>query len=225
MDATSAAYDQVAKAYHETVDPDGAGLRDPVFEELLGDVHDQNVLTIGCGQGRDARLLADLGATVTGVDSSERLLTYARQLEQDGPRGIRYVSGSAHDLAPFDDESFDGVVCYMALIDIPDLESTIAAIARVLRPGGWFAFSIVHPCHQPHLENIPGYFIEGRYRRAVRVVDWLPHHGYHRMLSTYVTQLANADLSIVRMIERPDEAAALETVPRLLYLRCHKSAL
>ncbi len=38
MDAESAAYDQVAEAYHEAIDPEGSGLRDPVFEDLVGAV-------------------------------------------------------------------------------------------------------------------------------------------------------------------------------------------
>lgn len=214
-----AAYDGIARTYHETVDPDGTGLRDPVFEQLVGDIAGQRVLAIGCGQGRDARLLADLGADVVGLDVSTKLLAYARQLEQSQPRGIRYVEGSAHDLAPFDDASFDGVVCHMALIDIPDLPSTITSVARVLEPNGWFVFSIVHPCYQPHVDAIPGYLVEGRYEKDV---DWLPQHAYHRMLSTYVNLMADVDLSITRMVEPPGAPDALRDVPNLLYFRCRK---
>src|SRR5262249_31336229 len=120
MQPTSA-YDAVADSYHQTIDPEGAGLQDPVFDALIGDVRDQEVIAVCCGQGRDSRRLADLGATVVGVDVSERLLTYARALEQANPRGIRYVLGDAQDLVAFDNGSFDGAVCHMALMDIPDL--------------------------------------------------------------------------------------------------------
>lgn len=219
----TAAYDDVAAAYHHTVDPEGAGLRDPAFDGLLGDLTGQRVLALGCGQGRDARRLADLGATVVGVDISAHLLAYARELERAGPRGIRYVEANAHGLAGLDDDSFDGVACYLALIDIPELAPTFASVARVLRSGGWFGFVIVHPCYQPHVENVGGYSVEGRYERAVRVVDWLPGHGYHRKLGTYVEELGAAGLTIEHMVEGPTPGAPApegDNVPHLLYIRC-----
>jgi ubiquinone/menaquinone biosynthesis C-methylase UbiE len=221
----TAAYDTIAMAYHRMVDPDGHGLRDPAFETLLGDIRGQRVLALGCGQGRDARLLAALGADVTGIDVSTRLLAYARELEGARPRGIRYVEGSAHDLAGFDDTCFDGVACYMALIDIPELSATFASVSRVLKPTGWFAFSIVHPCYQPHVENAGGYAVEGRYDRT-RTVDWLPPHGYRRRLATYVNLLAEHGLPIERMVESPGPHGPApedgDNVPHLLYVRCRR---
>src|SRR4051812_41631074 len=154
MEPGAAAYDEVADAYHEALDPEGLGLRDPVFQQLLTDVAGAHVLALACGQGRDARLLADLGATWVGVDVSEHMLEYARRFEQTTPRGVRYVRGDAQDLEAFDDESFDGIVAHMALMDIPKVEATVGSVARVLRPGGWFVFSIVHPCYQPHVEIV-----------------------------------------------------------------------
>ena len=71
-DGRAAAYDDVAEAYARTFD-DGEALRDPVFERLLGDLGGQQVLAVACGQGRDARLLADLGAHVVGIDISEQM--------------------------------------------------------------------------------------------------------------------------------------------------------
>src|ERR1700712_2401425 len=133
-----AAYDEVAESYRGSFDPDGTGLRDEVLEELLGDVAGQQVLALACGQGRDAPPLADLGAAVTGVDYSERMLEQARRYEQESPRGIAFVQGDAQTLAGLADDRFDGVVCHMALMDIPRLAPTVESVARVLRPRGWF---------------------------------------------------------------------------------------
>jgi ubiquinone/menaquinone biosynthesis C-methylase UbiE len=219
MEHTRAAYDDVAVRYNETLDPDGSGLIDPRLEDLVGDVQGRAVLSLACGQGRDARFLADRGAHVVGFDISERLLTYARQFEQDHPRGISYVHGDAQDLLPLDDETFDGVVCHMALMDIPELPPTIAAVARVLRPSGFFVLSIVHPCYGPHLEAIDDYLVDGPYEK-VAGPDWLPPRAHHRSLSTYVNTLAAAGFSITQMIEPPDELPAGPGVPNILYLRC-----
>ena len=219
MNRPPAAYDEVADAYSRARDPDGNGLVDPVLEELVGDVAGKDVLSLACGQGQDARLLARLGATVTGIDVSPEMLRYAREHEAAAPRGIAYVHGDAQELAVFADAGFDGVVCHMALMDIPDLASAIRSVARVLRADGWFVFSIVHPCFHAHVENTTDYLVDHRYRKQIPP-DWLPEHAYHRPLGTYVNELSQAGFRIERMAEvhwREEDAGG---VPGLLYARC-----
>ena len=138
-------YDDVAADYDEWVGAEGSVLADPTFTELAGRVDGQEVCAVACGQGREARYLATQGAVVTGVDLSEKLLAIARLHEEADPLGISYQHGDAQTLEGLAADSFDGVVCYMALMDIPDLASTVRAVARVLRPGGWFAFATFHP--------------------------------------------------------------------------------
>ena len=215
---TVAAYDDVADAYSRTLDPDGAGLVDPVLTELVGDVAGRDVLSLACGQGQDARLLARLGASVTGVDVSEGMLRHARRHEADRPRGIAYVHGDAQTLATFADESFDGVVCHMALMDIPDLAAAIGAVGRVLRAGGSFVFSIVHPCYAGHVANLDDYLRAHRYRKAVPP-DWLPAHAHHRPLGAYVDELAHVGLHLERLVEVHHRAEDQGGVPGLLYAR------
>ena len=232
MTKLTSAYDDLADAYHATVDPDGVGLSDPTFDALVGDVRGQRVAAIACGQGREARRLADLGADVVGIDASESLLEYARRLEHESPRGIEYVHGDAHDLRGLADDSYDGVVCHMALMDIPELEPTVRSVARVLVPGGWFVASIVHPCYKTPadgelVDHVDGsarritgrYFVEGPYSSATRW-EILPRVAYHRMLSTYVNTLVAAGLVVVRMVEPIGDRPVWKEVPGLLYLRC-----
>jgi ubiquinone/menaquinone biosynthesis C-methylase UbiE len=214
------AYDEVAAAYSRTLDPDGIGLVDPVLTELIGTVAGQDVLSLACGQGQDARLLAGLGATVTGIDISEEMLSHARRHEAADPRGITYVRGDVQDLSSFGDASFDGVVCHMALMDVPDLTATTRSLARVLKGSGWFVFSVVHPCYHPHVEIVSDYLVDHRYLKDVPV-DWLPPHAYHRALGTYVNELAQAGLRLTQVVEahmagRPADAGG---VPGLLYAR------
>jgi ubiquinone/menaquinone biosynthesis C-methylase UbiE len=213
-------YDDVADAYGRALDPEGAGLVDPVLIGLIGEVAGQEVLSLACGQGQDARLLARLGAGVTGVDVSEEMLRRGREHEAAEPRGVSYVQGDARDLAELGSANFDGVVCHMALMDIPDLTPTIGSVARVLRDDGWFVFSIVHPCYHPHVEIAGDYLLDHRYAK-LRPPDWLPPHAYHRPLAAYVNELADAGFRIERVVEEhtPGRPADLGGVPGLLYAR------
>jgi ubiquinone/menaquinone biosynthesis C-methylase UbiE len=234
MTVITSGYEELADAYHEAVDPDGVGMDDETFDALVGDVRGKRVAAIACGQGRDARRLAQLGAEVVGVDASESLLAHARTLEQQEPRGIEYLHGDAQDLRGLADASFDAAVCHMALMDIPELEPTVQAVARILKPGGWFVASIVHPCYKTPadgelVDHVDGttrrivgrYFEEGPYSSITR---WkvLPRVAYHRTLSTYVNTLMDAGLPIVRMIEPVGDRPVWQSVPGMLYFRCQR---
>ncbi len=218
---SDAAYDDVAEAYSRVFDPEGVELGDPVLEGLLGDVRGQRVLSLACGQGRDARLLASLGAVVTGLDVSEAMLESARARERARPLGIGYVQDDAQEPG-LPDASFDGVVCHMALMDIPSLPRTIASVGRVLRAEGWFVFSIVHPCFHPHVELVGEYLVDARYLKQV-LLDALPGHAYHRPLADYVNELDAAGLQIRRMVEvRHGAEPEGHGVPGLMYVRATK---
>jgi ubiquinone/menaquinone biosynthesis C-methylase UbiE len=234
MANVTSAYEELADAYHAGVDPDGAGLNDETFDALVGDAHDQRVAAVACGQGRDARRLADLGAEVVGIDASGSLLAHARRLEQQLPRGIEYIHDDAQGLRRIPDVSFDAVVCHMALMDIPELEPTVRSIARILKPGGWFVASIVHPCYKTPadgelIDHVDGstrritgrYFDQGPYSSVTRL-EILPRVAYHRMLSTYVNTLVAAGLPVVRMVEPVGDRPVWQAVPGLLYFRCQK---
>jgi ubiquinone/menaquinone biosynthesis C-methylase UbiE len=60
------------------------------------------------------------------------------------PHGIEYLRADARSLDGIPDCGFDGVICFMALIDIPDLAPTLHTVARILRSGGWFVFATLH---------------------------------------------------------------------------------
>ena len=81
---------------------------------------------------------------MTGVDVSAAMLGRARTAS---PADIAYIRADiTGDLAWWDGRPFDGCTCDMALMDIDDLAGALSAVAAVLRPGGWFVASIVHPC-------------------------------------------------------------------------------
>ena len=108
---------------------------------MLPDVNGLSGLDVGCGEGYNTRLLARRGASMTGIDISRNFDNYAREAEQERALGIRYERASAVDL-PFDNATFDFVVAFMSLMDIPETERVLAEVFRVLRPRGFFQFSI-----------------------------------------------------------------------------------
>jgi len=121
-------------------------LNNPAFFEMLGPVKGLKVLDAGCGEGYNTRKLAELGATVVGIDVSKEMIKAARQTEDEHPLGIRYEVTSFSDLSIFEDESFERVVSFMALMDGPDYPAAIWELSRVLKRNGILQFSITHPC-------------------------------------------------------------------------------
>jgi ubiquinone/menaquinone biosynthesis C-methylase UbiE len=145
------AWTRLARAGYDTY---RNGFNTPAFFEMLPDVVGRHGLDIGCGEGYNTRLLARRGAKVTAVDISEVFIRHAQKAEAEDALGIDYRVASAVDL-PFPDEHFDFVVAVMSLMDIPETEDVIAEAYRVLAPGGFFQFSISHPCFDtPHRRHV-----------------------------------------------------------------------
>jgi len=98
--------------------------------EAVAEAEPQRVLEVGGGEGELAeRIRAELGAEVTGIDQSERMVEIQRS------KGIDARVGDVQSL-PFDDGEFDVVVAAWMLYHLPDLDRGLGEIARVLRAGG-----------------------------------------------------------------------------------------
>lgn len=122
----------------------------PAFLAMLPEVKGLAGLDIGCGEGHNTRLLAQRGARMTAVDISETFLRHALQSEQEKPLGISYKTASAMEL-PFAVAEFDFATSFMCLMDVSGPERAIREAYRVVKPGGFFQFSITHPCFQTSL--------------------------------------------------------------------------
>ncbi len=112
----------------------------PAFFDLLPDVEGLHCLDVGCGEGYNTRLLAGRGARVAALDISE---TFIRAAAEDAG-SIRFVVGDGARL-PFVDGCFGAVTAFMSLMDVAEPELVLADVARVLQPGGFVQFSVLHP--------------------------------------------------------------------------------
>ena len=102
--------------------------------DLAGVKDGMAALDLACGTGDIAFELARRGASVTGLDLTLRMLQLARAKAGAGRR-VRFVTGDLMAL-PFPDRSFDLVTTGYGLRNVPDLQTAIDEIARVLKPGG-----------------------------------------------------------------------------------------
>jgi ubiquinone/menaquinone biosynthesis C-methylase UbiE len=219
--------------------PHGLAVRTTL--DLAGDVTGRSVLDVACGQGIASRALARAGAArVIGVDLTEALLDAARAEERADPLGITYLHGDAQRLDGVPDTSADVVTCQLALMDIPDLDATLHAVARVLAPGGVFAAVISHPCFLAPFAStgadddgtptrvVRRYLTEGFWRSpnpdgVRRVGHW------SRTLATYLNAFLAAGLTLERFAEpravgayAQDQPVYAE-VPVLLGIRATRS--
>jgi ubiquinone/menaquinone biosynthesis C-methylase UbiE len=92
------------------------------------------VLEVAIGTGLDLPHYP-LDVTITGVDLSPPMLQGAKVRAAELGRTAELVPGDAQAL-PFDDASFDSVVCALGLCSFPDPAGAIAEMKRVLVPGG-----------------------------------------------------------------------------------------
>lgn len=118
----------------------------PAFLQFIPSLDGLDVIDFGCGEGTNTRQFARRGARMCGIDLSERMIAHARRAEDADPLGITYVVSSYSRRTGFAERSFDGVVSTMALMDGSDFEGAMIEAFRLLRPGGFLAFSVLHPC-------------------------------------------------------------------------------
>ena len=193
-------------------------LINPTVFQVLGSVTGLQVLELACGNGYLCRHLARQGAKVVGVDASAAMIERAKVREATEPLGVAYHVAYTAKLEMFRDASFDVVLCNMALFDIEDAAQTIRETSRVLRSGGRFVASLIHPCFDTG--EASAWLIEragltttvyrkvSRYREVFSYQNpWRGAEGtwytiaYHRPLSWYVRAIRSAGLAVTAFEE------------------------
>lgn len=211
-------------------------LNTPAFLDFLPAVKGLKGLDVGCGEGTNTRSVVAQGAEMTGLDIAPTFLRHARETEASDPHGINYVLGDGLTL-PFADASFDFATAFMSMMDMADQPTVLGEVYRVLKPGGFFQFSILHPCFvPPHRRNIRNeqgepvaieiadYFRETDGDVETWIFGAIPAEEratlrpftvprFHRTLSSWVGMILSAGFSIAALSEPMADEATAAAVP------------
>ncbi|MDE2802458.1 MAG: class I SAM-dependent methyltransferase [Chloroflexota bacterium] len=123
-------------------------LVEPALMALLEIEKGQHVLEAACGNGQFARHMAELGATVTAFDFSAPMIDIAKaRTRADLSIDYRVIDAvDSRALLGLGEGCFDAAVCSMAFMDMSDIAPLVGALPELLKPGGRFVFSVMHPC-------------------------------------------------------------------------------
>jgi 2-polyprenyl-6-hydroxyphenyl methylase/3-demethylubiquinone-9 3-methyltransferase len=149
------------------------------------------ILDVGCGGGLLAEGMASRGATVTGLDRSEKALGVAQAHAVQSGVEAQYEYNDAETWATTHAGAYDVVTCLEVLEHVPDVPRTIAACATMLKPGGKFFFATLNRTPTSYLKAIIG---------AEYLLGWLPKgtHQYSKFIkpSEMVHALRLGDLQV-----------------------------
>jgi 2-polyprenyl-3-methyl-5-hydroxy-6-metoxy-1,4-benzoquinol methylase len=202
----------------------------PVTRRLLDLRPGQRVLDVACGNGLYARRVAALGAEVVAFDFSANLIARAKERTAAQPRAGEHVQRIEYKVLDATDEAallslgegtFDAAMCNMALFDIADIDPLLRALSRLLRPGGRFVFSVMHPCfnnayttHVAEMEDRDGettfrygivvrrYMTPGVAKGAAIRGQPVPQLYFHRPLQVLLASVFEAGFAIDALEER-----------------------
>lgn len=116
----------------------------------------KQVIDVGCGGGLLSEGMAGLGAQVTGIDLSEKALRIARLHLFESGQIVDYRLISAEAMADEAPSGFDLVTCLEMLEHVPDPASTVAACARLVKPGGQVFLSTINRNLKAYLLAVVG---------------------------------------------------------------------
>lgn len=164
-------------------------------------------LDVGCGEGRLARELKPLGYHVVGLENSTSLAAAARKADPE----LEVIVADAAEM-PIPSNSIDLAIASLALMNMDDMPGAVLEIARVLKNGGTFCFSVLHPLNSWGDAGDVSYFETVAYNERIEADSQaMTFHDTHRPLSDYFTALESAGFSTECLREpRPDSSYAAD---------------
>jgi ubiquinone/menaquinone biosynthesis C-methylase UbiE len=149
-------WDAIANEYDARMSDDGNDFHQklirPATVRLLNPKKGERVLDIACGNGIFERYLAAQDVTVVAFDFSTSMIARAKERCADYLDHVDFFVADATDynqlIALGGGKPFDKAVANMAVMGFPQIEPLFRAVYEMLKPGGVFVFSVMHPCFQ-----------------------------------------------------------------------------
>jgi 2-polyprenyl-6-hydroxyphenyl methylase/3-demethylubiquinone-9 3-methyltransferase len=163
MNADPAELEKFSRMAHRWWDPEGDfrplheinPLRLDWIDRHAG-LKGKSVLDVGCGGGILTEAMAARGATVSGIDLSDKALKVAELHLHESSLKVKYEKVGAEDFAERHAGAFDVVTCMELLEHVPQPASMVAACARLVRPGGQVFFSTINRNPKSYLFAVIG---------------------------------------------------------------------
>lgn len=188
----------------------------PATEQLLALQPGERVLDIACGNGLTSRRLAAAGAEVVAFDLAEEMIAHARARTVEHRERIEYRMLDATDeaaLLALGEGRFDAALANMALFDMAEIRPLMHALPRLLRPGGRFVFSVVHPC----FNNSHSVHVAEQEDQGGNIVTT-----YSVKVHGYLTPTVNAGLA---MVGQPSPQPYFDRPLQVLFGACFEAGL
>ncbi len=222
----------------------------PAAHHLLQPGPGQHILELGCGAGLYARQLAQAGVSVVATDGSTAFLDIARQRNRGN--GVVFaelnVASATHWSALKQrHQPFDAVVANMVLMDVSCMVLLFRNVSDVLRPGGIWVMTLMHPCFNSaditlvaeqretvrrNVLQVNGYMQVEPYKGYGIAMQPEPHIYFHRPLHVIFNALFACGFTVDGLEERafapkpgtpePLQFDAMPQIPPLMAIRARK---
>ncbi|MFG6149686.1 class I SAM-dependent DNA methyltransferase [Halobacillus sp. B23F22_1] len=211
-------------------------IEEPVFNNLIGEVAGENILDLGCGDGRFGKKLVDRGcAWYLGVDASANMIK-AAEANLDCVNGD--VMRSSLENWEYPEGEFDLVISRLVFHYIKNLHKVLHEIHRTLREDGKFVFSVQHPVLTSSMKSAgkervrSDWIVDDYFKTGKRIEPWIQQYvvKYHRTFEDYFSLLQQAGFHVNDVREGKPNSNYLEKgeyerrrrIPLFLMFSCEK---
>jgi len=181
------------------------------------------ILDAGCGSGIYTDLFTNNGGIVIGCDGSSEMIKIAKTTYPLNQFDVVDLL----DHMPYENDEFVIVFCNLVLMDIDPIDSTISEFYRIIKNGGSFFFSILHPAFYRAVWENDGKKIKNYIKPLVieQKAPWGVTVHYHRSISYYFNKISDKGFSLTKMFE-PNERERMENrpdIPLFLFVEYKKN--
>lgn len=222
-------WDQHAEVFTMNYDEHGDVHREvllnPTIFSLIEQTSGVSILDAGCGEGYLSRILAKQGANITAIDYSKKMLEIANR-KTPTELGIQFRHGNCEKLDDLTSSTFDMIVSNMVIQDLANYEAAFNEMYRLLKEGGYYIFSILHPCFvtpesgwvrneegEKTYWQVDNYFFEGVYEQQIPADSEEKIVFYHRTLTSYFKAIQKAGFKIEALVEPKPSQEMLTKYP------------